>query len=101
VSRLAELLREQREGPATPATSATPGPASSKSSKSSNGSGSKNHLDASLERRLRAMAEHWRYSPAELIDLLDRARLDPVGWLRAVSYDESREAGFRERGLLT
>jgi hypothetical protein len=47
------------------------------------------------------MAERWRYSPAELIGLLDRARLDPAGWLRAAAYDESREAEFRERGLLT
>jgi hypothetical protein len=54
-----------------------------------------------LEPRLIRMADRWRYTPSELTELLERASLDPAGWLRAVALDERREAEFRERGLLS
>lgn len=57
-------------------------------------------LPSSLEQRIRAMAHRWRYSPEELADVIERARRDPAGWLRAVALDEQQEATFRERGLL-
>lgn len=53
-----------------------------------------------LERRIRAMAKRWEYSPDELADVLVRARRDPDGWARAVALDERREQEFRECGLL-
>jgi hypothetical protein len=46
------------------------------------------------------MARRWEYSPDELTYVLDRARKDPAGWMRAVALDERREQEFRERGLL-
>jgi hypothetical protein len=41
-----------------------------------------------LERRVRAMASRWRYSPADLRDALDAARAEPAAWLAAVAWDE-------------
>lgn len=57
-------------------------------------------LAPDLERRIRAMARRWQYSPDELADVLDRARRDPAGWERAVIADEHRAREFRQRGLL-
>lgn len=58
------------------------------------------NLAPDLERRIRLMAHRWHYSADELVDVLERARLDPAGWLRAVAVDECREQEFRKRGLL-
>jgi len=57
-------------------------------------------LPADLDRRIRAMARRWQFTHAELGDVLARARLDPVGWMRAVALDERREQEFHQRGLL-
>ena len=57
-------------------------------------------LPAELERRIRAMAHRWEYTPAELHDVLERARANPAGWISAVAYDEEREAAFRDNGKL-
>jgi hypothetical protein len=34
------------------------------------------------------MARRWRYTDAELADLLELARADPSAWLSAVGFDE-------------
>lgn len=57
-------------------------------------------LPGDLESRIRAMARRWQYSPEEVADVLDRARLDPAYWTVRVVEDERREQEFRERGLL-
>ncbi len=49
-----------------------------------------------LERRLRAMAERWEYSPSDLNEVLERAKCNPAGWERAVALDEEREAKSQE-----
>lgn len=49
-------------------------------------------LPADLERRLRAHAERWEYSPEELADFLEWARADPSGWLLWVARAEQRAA---------
>lgn len=49
-------------------------------------------LPPDLEQRLRAHAEHWEYSPAEVADLLDWALADPSGWLWYVARAEQRAA---------
>lgn len=97
MSKLAELLQSRGALPATPATH---GPESSRSSNSSRGAPPKLNLTPDLERRIRAMAQRWQYSDAELTDVLGRARLDPTGWMCAVALDERREQEFRECGLL-
>jgi hypothetical protein len=48
-------------------------------------------LPVGLEPRLRMMAHRWRYSADELAEVLALARMNPDGWLRAVSLDERRE----------
>lgn len=100
MSKLAELLQSRGALPATSATPATHEPESSRSSKSSRGAPSKLNFTPDLESRIRAMAQRWQYSDAELIDVLSRARRDPAGWMRAVALDERGEQEFRERGLL-
>lgn len=57
-------------------------------------------LNPDLERRIRAMARRWRYSDAELADVLQRARANPAGWLRAVTRDEERAPEFKRAGVL-
>jgi hypothetical protein len=57
-------------------------------------------LPPELEQRIRAMAVRWEYSDADLVDVLERARRDPGGWMRVVALDEEREAEFRARGFI-
>lgn len=53
-----------------------------------------------LERRIRAMATRWQYTPADLTEVLELARQNPAKWLAAVALDERRESEFRAQGLL-
>jgi hypothetical protein len=55
-------------------------------------------LPPDLEQRIRAMAARWEYSNDDLVDVLQRARLDPASWTLAVEFDEDREALHRQRG---
>lgn len=57
-------------------------------------------LEVRLEVRLRAMAQRWRYTQAELLEVLELARLDPDRWVRAVALDEMREDEFIAQGLI-
>jgi hypothetical protein len=101
MSKLAELLASR--GVLTPANPASPANQRDEISNISNISSPplpKLIFSTDLERRIRAMAKRWEYAPAELADVLNRARQDPAGWERAVSLDERGEAEFRERGLL-
>lgn len=100
MSKLSELLQSRGLTPATPATPATHAMECSNSSKSSRGVTPNLTLDPDLERRIRAMAKRWRYTPAELAEVLALARENPAGWLRAVALDERREDEFRRAGLL-
>jgi hypothetical protein len=101
MSKLAELLqsRGMAYGPANHAKDANP--QSEISSLSRISSGQPSNFTPALERRIRMMASRWQYSDVELADVLDRARSNPVGWLRAVALDEQREAEFRSKGFLS
>lgn len=105
MSKLAELLQRppQRNTAlgvaANSANSANPVAATTSSaaeissiSKISRWSKSETHLAPSLQRRLRAHAERWEYSPDELADLLEWACRDPNGWLWYVGRAEQRAA---------
>lgn len=46
-------------------------------------------LDGDLEARIRAMAERWHYSAADLCTALDGARQDAAGWLLVLEIDET------------
>ena len=100
MSKLAELLQSRGVGAATPATPATQEVKSSKSSESSRGAVANLTVSLDLENRIRAMTRRWRYTPAELVEVLDLARTDPDKWTRAVTLDESKEAEFRDKGML-
>lgn len=100
MSKLAALLQSRGVTAATPATSATQRPESSKSSESSRGVPSNLSFTSDLEQRIRAMASRWQYSDNELADVIDRARVDPALWLRAVARDESHEQEYRDGGWL-
>lgn len=54
----------------------------------------------SLETRLHAMAQRWRYTGDDLAEVLVLAAADSAAWTLAVALDERREAEFREAGLL-
>lgn len=43
-----------------------------------------------LERRIRRMAQRWRYSAEELAEVLELAKAQPQAWLRAIELDERR-----------
>ena len=100
MSKLAELLQSRKVGTATPATTATHRAESSRSSKSSRTAPQELSLSPDLARRIQAMARRWRYTEAELAEVLALATHDPGAWLRAVAMDERREAEFRASGRL-
>jgi hypothetical protein len=52
--------------------------------------GNISRLDAELERRIRTMARRWRYTEAELHEVLALAADDPARWLLAVNLDERK-----------
>lgn len=100
MSKLAELLQSRGLVAATCATSATHKTESSESSKSSRGVQAELSFTADLERRIRTMGRRWRYTDAELTEVMDLARADPEKWARAVALDERREGHFRAAGRL-
>jgi hypothetical protein len=102
VSKLAELL-EARKLTRTPANLANPAKLEPDFRNFRNfrkGPTESFAFTRELQRRIEAMAQRWAYTPAELQNVLERARANPIGWLSAVTRDEEREQEFRSFGLL-
>jgi hypothetical protein len=100
MSKLSELLQSRGLTSANPANPANRESEISNFSNISRGVTPNLTLAPDLERRIRAMAKRWRYTDAELAEVLALARENPAGWLRAVALDERREDEFRRAGLL-
>jgi hypothetical protein len=52
-----------------------------------------------LERRIRDMAQRWRYSPDDLTETLEAARQDPARWLTCVAADERLTSTLERAGV--
>ena len=102
MSKLAELLesREKLGPPANPANTAKLQPDNRNFRNFRKAPSQISEFTPDLERRIKAMARRWEYSSGELQDVLERARVNPAGWISAVAYDEEREAEFRSLGLM-
>lgn len=97
MSALDKLLasRESARSGANHANSANPQVEISNLSEISSPPPSK--LNFELERRIRAMAERWHYSTADVEEVLELARQAPDKWLRAVVLDECLAREHPER----
>lgn len=101
MSRLAELLKTKQ----TPANVANPAnlhlsqAKHSQPSQDSQGGKSENKLTPDLERRYLAMCARWKYTPDEMAEGLETARLDPAKALLCVIADEGRTDADRARWL--